>query len=151
MATDPSPVCDLVVQLSSYAALRDVQVCVHVSKPLLANVDFYTVANLCKRISLPLSIPRRIFKLDYSFFETRITRGGRRWGWKGIGHRTRRTWQWWSRTGRTRARCEPWEKSVKYRWKWRWEAARPKNPPPSWPWSKTTLRRSSPSPNCFPV
>ncbi|PBC32457.1 hypothetical protein APICC_10079 [Apis cerana cerana] len=41
-----SPVCELVVQLSSYAALRDVQVCVHVSKPLLANVDFYTVANL---------------------------------------------------------------------------------------------------------
>lgn len=47
-----SPVCELVVQLSSYAALRDVQVCVHVSKPLLANVDFYTVANLCERISL---------------------------------------------------------------------------------------------------
>lgn len=61
-----SPVCELVVQLSSYAALRDVQVCVHVSKPLLANVDFYTVANLCERISLSnsawlVSTPRRIF------------------------------------------------------------------------------------------
>ncbi|XP_043798543.1 protein PTHB1 [Apis laboriosa] len=46
MDSDPSPVCEVDVQLSSYAALRDVQVCVHVSKPLLADVDFYTVPNL---------------------------------------------------------------------------------------------------------
>lgn len=77
-----SPVCELVVQLSSYAALRDVQVCVHVSKPLLANVDFYTVANLCERISPSNSAcvlyhrinPSSNFYLD---FQTRATRGGR--------------------------------------------------------------------------
>lgn len=43
------PICNVTVELSSYAVLSDVQVCVDVSKPLVVADDFYALPNLCKR------------------------------------------------------------------------------------------------------
>lgn len=47
-------VCRIVVELSSYTPLRDVQVCVDVPKPFVADKDCYTLPNLCKHIARKL-------------------------------------------------------------------------------------------------
>ena len=50
----PRPICNVAIELSSYATLDDVQVCVDVSKPLLVTDDFYALPSLCKSISRDL-------------------------------------------------------------------------------------------------
>lgn len=47
----PRPICNVAIELSSYATLDDVQVCVDVSRPLLVTDDFYSLPSLCKPIS----------------------------------------------------------------------------------------------------
>ncbi|XP_017762295.1 PREDICTED: protein PTHB1 [Eufriesea mexicana] len=48
-AAQHPPVCNLSIELSSYAILRDVQVCVDVCKPLVATDHFHVLPNLCER------------------------------------------------------------------------------------------------------
>ncbi|XP_050580144.1 protein PTHB1 isoform X3 [Bombus affinis] len=43
------PICNVTIELSSYAVLSDVQVCVDVCKPLVVADDFYALPNLCER------------------------------------------------------------------------------------------------------
>lgn len=43
------PICNVTIELSSYAVLSDVQVCVDVCKPLVVADDFYALPNLCKQ------------------------------------------------------------------------------------------------------
>lgn len=43
------PICSVTIELSSYAVLSDVQVCVDVFKPLVVADDFYALPNLCKQ------------------------------------------------------------------------------------------------------
>lgn len=47
--TQLQPICNVTIELSSYAVLSDVQVCVDVFKPLVVADDFYALPNLCKR------------------------------------------------------------------------------------------------------
>ncbi|XP_053997673.1 protein PTHB1 [Hylaeus anthracinus] len=42
-------VCKVAIELSSYATIHDVQICVQVSKPLIATEDFFVIPNLCER------------------------------------------------------------------------------------------------------
>lgn len=43
--------CRITVELSTYTTLHDVQVCVDVSKPFVAEKDCHVISNLCKRIT----------------------------------------------------------------------------------------------------
>lgn len=40
--------CRITIELSSYTTLRNVQVCVTVSKPFTADKDHHVILNLCK-------------------------------------------------------------------------------------------------------
>ncbi|CAL7941620.1 unnamed protein product [Xylocopa violacea] len=42
-------ICTATIELSSYTTLHEVQICVDVSKPLIATNDFYALPNLCER------------------------------------------------------------------------------------------------------
>lgn len=52
--------CKLTIELSSYATLSDIQVCVDVCRPLMASKDFYVLSNLCERSKVEGSISVRI-------------------------------------------------------------------------------------------
>ncbi|XP_026823747.1 protein PTHB1 [Ooceraea biroi] len=41
--------CRITIELSSYTTLRDVQVCVNVTKPFVAEKDYHIISNLCDR------------------------------------------------------------------------------------------------------
>lgn len=43
--------CRITIELSTYTTLRDVQVCVDVSKPFVAEKDCYVITNLCKQVT----------------------------------------------------------------------------------------------------
>ncbi|XP_067211653.1 protein PTHB1 isoform X2 [Linepithema humile] len=48
--------CGITVELSTYTTLRDVQVCVDVSKPFVAEKDCHVISNLCDRYVLRTTI-----------------------------------------------------------------------------------------------
>lgn len=43
--------CRITIELSTYTTLRDVQVCVDVSKPFVADKDRHVITNLCKQVT----------------------------------------------------------------------------------------------------
>ncbi|XP_046143779.1 protein PTHB1 [Osmia bicornis bicornis] len=48
--------CRLSIELSSYATLSDIQVCVDVCRPLFASKDFYVLSNLCERHATEIEV-----------------------------------------------------------------------------------------------
>ncbi|XP_076167208.1 protein PTHB1-like [Ptiloglossa arizonensis] len=48
--------CKVAIELSSYAMLHDVQICVDVHKPLVATQEFFVIPNLCERHSSQTTI-----------------------------------------------------------------------------------------------
>lgn len=43
--------CRITIELSTYTTLRDVQVCVDVSKPFVVEKDRHVITNLCKQVT----------------------------------------------------------------------------------------------------
>jgi len=43
--------CRITIELSTYMTLRDVQVCVDVTKPFVADKDRHVITNLCKQVT----------------------------------------------------------------------------------------------------
>lgn len=43
--------CRITIELSTYTTLRDVQVCVDVWKPFVAEKDLHVITNLCKQVT----------------------------------------------------------------------------------------------------
>ncbi|XP_043514636.1 protein PTHB1, partial [Frieseomelitta varia] len=76
----PRPICNVAIELSSYATLDDVQVCVDVSKPLLVTDDFYALPSLCERhvanVRVYLDGDWPAFSLDVSVTVTYRTDAG---------------------------------------------------------------------------
>jgi len=49
--SDRNLMCRITIELSTYMTLRDVQVCVDVSKPFVADKDRHVITNLCKQVT----------------------------------------------------------------------------------------------------
>ncbi|XP_011685214.1 PREDICTED: protein PTHB1 [Wasmannia auropunctata] len=57
--------CRITIELSTYTTLRDVQVCVDVSKPFVAEKNHHVITNLCKQVTYWLRVGRRLAASPY--------------------------------------------------------------------------------------